>query len=272
MTQDRDRSRENKRVFAVGAVVAAIVVGGLVVRATRSSAPMAGPAVAATATPVATDQAKAEAGALLDAAVQKLAEGQTAAALELSDQALAKWPQSDAAQRFAATAVPQATALAQRGQASATQAAQAAVTQAQAGAEARRVYSASAGLSLQRYADALGIFRDRNRQARERPDLVRDAEWRVRTAASLVVMQGAVDELVALRPLPQDMAASAELFTQLASETTQMRQDYAAGLTGAEATSVPFAGSRTDRADDLLRRANVEIRRAAPAPVAAPAS
>jgi hypothetical protein len=256
----------------VGAVVAAIVVGGLVVRASRSGGETAGPAVAATATPVASDQAKAEASALLEAAMQKLAEGQTAAALELSDQALGKWPQYDAAQRFAATAVPQATALAQRGQASATQAAQALVTQAQAGAEARRVYSASAGLSLQRYADALGTFRDRNRQARERPDLVRDAEWRVRTAASLIVMQGAVDELVALRPLPQDMAGSAALFTQLASETAQMRQDYASGLTSAEATSVPYVGSRTDRADDLLRQANAEIRRAAPAPAAATTS
>jgi hypothetical protein len=270
VTRDKDRSRENKRVFAAGAVVAVLVVGGLLLGAQRRSGGTAGPFVAATATPVASDQAKAEAAALLEAAAQKLAEGQPAAALELSDQALGKWPQYDAAQRFAATTVPQATAGAQRVQAGATAAAQAALAQAQAGTAARRVYSTRAGLSLQRYADALGSFRDRNRQARERPELVRDAEWRVRTAASLVVMQGAADELTALRPVPQDLAVSAALFAQLAGETTQLGQDYARGLSDADATSAPFSGTGIDRASDLLRQANVEIRRAGPAGPAVP--
>jgi hypothetical protein len=251
-------------------VVAVLVVGGLLLGAQRRPGGTAGPFVEATATPAASEQAKAEAVALLEAAAQKLAEGQPAAALELSDQALGKWPQYDAAQRFAATTVPQATAGAQRVQAGATAAAQAALAQAQAGTDARRVYSTRAGLSLQRYADALGVFRDRNRQARERPDLVRDAEWRVRTAASLVAMQGAADELTALRPVPQDMADSAALFTQLAGETTQLGQDYARGLSDADATSVPFSGTRIDRASDLLRQANVEIRRVGSAPTAVP--
>jgi hypothetical protein len=267
VTRDRDRVRENRRVFAAGAVVAVLVVGGLLLGAQRRPGGTAGPFVEATATPAASEQAKAEAVALLEAAAQKLAEGQPAAALELSDQALGKWPQYDAAQRFAATTVPQATAGAQRVQAGATAAA---LAQAQAGAAARRVYSTRAGLSLQRYADALGVFRDRNRQARERPDLVRDADWRVRTATSLVAMQGAADELTALRPVPQDMAASAALFTQLAGETTQLGQDYARGLSDADATSVPFSGTRIDRASDLIRQANVEIRRVGSAPTAVP--
>jgi hypothetical protein len=268
--RDRDRNRENKRVFAAVAVGAVVVVGLFIGTQRRSggTADPAGPAVVPTATPVTSDEAKAEAVALLDAAAQRLAEGQPAAALELSDQALGKWPQSDAAQRFAATAVPQATASAQRVQASATAAAQSAVTQAQASANARRVYSASAGLSLQRYADALGVLRDRSRQIRERPELLRDAEWRVRTAASLDVMQRAADDLTALRPLPPDMAVPAALFTQLAAETTQLRQDYARGLSDADATGALFPGSSTDRADDLLKQANVELRRTGPAPTA----
>jgi hypothetical protein len=268
--QDGARKRENKRVFAVVAAAAVLVIGGLVIGAQRRSGGTASPFVEATATPAASDAAKAEAVALLDAAAQKLAEGQPAAALELSDQALGKWPQYDAAQRFAATAGPQATAGAQRVQLGATAAAQAALVQTQAGAAARRAYGASAGRSLQRYADALGVFRDRSRQASERPELVRDAEWRVRTAAALVVMQGAADELTGLRPLPQDMAGSAALFAQLASETTQLRQDYARGLSDAEATSAPLLGARTDRATDLMRQANVELRRTGPDPTAVP--
>jgi len=267
--QDRARERENKRVLAVAAVAAVLVVGGLVIGAQRRSGVTANPFVEATATPAASDEAKAEAVALHAAAAQKLAEGQPAAALELSDQALAKWPQYDAAQRLAATAGPQATAGAQRVQLSATVVAQTELARAQAGAAARRAYGARAGLSLQRYADALGVFRDRNRQASERPELVRDAEWRVRTAAALVTMQGAADELTALRPLPQDMTDSAALFAQLASETTQLGQDHARGLSDAEATSAPFLGARTDRADDLIRRANVELRRTGSDPTAA---
>jgi hypothetical protein len=225
--------------------------------------------VAATATPVVSDQAKAEAAALLDAAVLLFAEGQLGTALELSDQALGKWPQYDAAQRFVATAAPQATAVEQTAQARATAAAQAAaqagLARAQAGAAARRVYSTRAGLALQRYADALGLFWEKHRQARERPELLRDAEWRARTAAALVAMQRAADELTALGPGPPDLAAAAALFAQLAGETAQVGQDYARGLADPDAGSVPFPGTRLDRASDLLRQANVEVRRAAPA-------
>jgi hypothetical protein len=81
-------------------------------------------------------------------------------------------------------------------------------------------------------------------------------------------MQGAADELTALRPPPQDMAGSAALFAQLASETTQLGQDYARGLSDAEATSAPVLGARTDRANDLVRQANVELRRTGPEPAA----
>jgi hypothetical protein len=274
VTRDNDRNRENKRVFAAGAVVAVLVGGGLLLGAQRRPGGTAGPFVAATATPVASDQAKAEAVALLEAAAQKLAAGQPAAALELSDQALGKWPQYDAAQRFVATAAPQATAVEQTAQARATAAAQAAaqagLARAQAGADARRVYSSRAGLALQRYADALGLFWEKHRQARERPELLRDAEWRARTAAALVAMQRAADELTALGPGPPDLAAAAALFAQLAGETTQVGQDYARGLADPDAGGVPFPSTRLDRASDLLRQANVEVRRAVPVAPAGP--
>ena len=175
--RDRDRQRENRRVFAGGAVVAAAVVAWLVLGALRRPDAPAVPFVAATPTAVVSDQAKAEAAALLDAAVLSFAEGHLGTALELSEQALGKWPQYEAAQRFAATAVPQATAVEQSVQARATAAV---LARAQAGEAARRVYSARAGLLLQRYTDALGVFRERHRQARERPELLRDAEWRGR--------------------------------------------------------------------------------------------
>jgi tetratricopeptide (TPR) repeat protein len=275
VTRDRDRDRENRRVFAAGAVVAAlVVVAWLVLGALRRPAGVAVPFAAATATPVVSDQAKAEAAALLEAALLRFAEGQPGTALELSDQALEKWPQYEAAQRFAATAVPQATAVEHTAQVRATAAAmaaaQAGLARAQASADARRVYSSRAGLALQRYADALGLFWEKHRQARERPELVRDAEWRFRTAAALETMQRAAAELTALRPVPPDLAAAAALFAQLADETTQVGQDYARGLAGPEATGVPFPSTRLDRASDLLRQANVEVRRAVPVAPAGP--
>jgi hypothetical protein len=268
--RDRDRQRENRRVFALGAVVAAGVVAWLVLGALRRPDAPALPVVAATPTPAVSDQAQAEAAALLDAAVLSFAEGHLGTALELSDQALGKWPQYEAAQRFAATAVPQATAVEQSVQARATAAAQAVLARAQAGADARRVYSARAGLALQRYADALGLFWEKHRQARERPELLRDAEWRVRTAAALEAMQRAAAELTALGPVPPDLAPAAALFAQLAAETAQLGQDYARGLAGPDAPGVPFPGTRTDRASDLLREANVELRRTVPVVPAGP--
>ena len=147
-------------------------------------------------------------------------------------------------------------------------AAQAGLARAQASADARRVYGARAGLALQRYADALGIFQERHRQARERPELLRDAEWRGRAEAALVTMQGAAAELTALGPGPPDMAAAAALFAQLAAETAQLAQDHARGLAGADPAGVPFPGARLDRASDLLDQANAERRgRRRPAPV-----
>ena len=268
--RDRDRQRENRRVFAGGAVVAVAVVAWLVIGALRRPDEPAVPFVAATATAVVSDQAKAEAAALLDAAVLSFAEGHLGTALELSEQALGKWPQYEAAQRFAATAVPQATAVEQSAQARAT-AAQAVLARAQAGEAARRVYGARAGLLLQRYTDALGVFRERHRQARERPELLRDAEWRGRAAAALVTMQGAAAELTALGPGPPDMAAAAALFAQLAAETAQLAQDHARGLAGADPAGVPFPAARLDRASDLLDQANVERRRAVPAAPPTPA-
>jgi hypothetical protein len=174
----RERAREHKRGFALVAVVAVIFVGALLLGLLRRPGGTAGPFVVATATPVVSDQAKAEAAALLDAALLMFAEGQLGTALELGDQALGKWPQYAAAQRFVATAVPQATAVEQTAQARATAAAQAVLSRAQAGADARRVYSTRAALSLQRYADALALFWEKHRQARERPELLRDAAHR----------------------------------------------------------------------------------------------
>jgi hypothetical protein len=259
------RDRENRRVFTVvGAVLAVIVVGALLLGVLRGPGGTAGPFVVATATPtpVVSDQAKAEAGALLDAALLLFAEGHLGTAVELGGQALAKWPQYDAAQRFVSTAVPQATAVEQVAQARATAVV---LARAQVIADARRVYTARAGLALQRHADALGLFWEKHRQARDRPELLRDAEWRARTAAALVAMQRAADELTALRPVPEGMAVPAELFAQLAVETTQLAQEYARGLNDADSRIVPFSSTRMDRASDLLRQANIELRRALPA-------
>jgi hypothetical protein len=265
-----NRGRENKQVFAAGAAIAVIAAAALVLVSRSGTAGPAGVGVAATATPAVSDQAKAEAAALLGAAVQQRAEGQLGPALALSDQALGKWPQYDAAQRFVLTAVPQATAVAQNAQATATAVAQAAANQAQAGATARRVYGTKAGLALQRYADAMGSFYQKHREARDQPALLLDAAWRLRTTAALGTMRAAASELTALRPVPEDMAAAAALFDQIAVETAQLGQDYARGIGTAGAAGLPFASARTERAADLLRDANVEIRRAGPAPPPAP--
>jgi hypothetical protein len=261
-----NRAKENQLLIAVAAVVGAAAFLFLF----RSGA--SGPgglveALVATPTPVVSDQAKAEAVDLLALAVQQRAEGQLGAALELSDRSLGKWPQYDTAQRFVATVGPQATAAELGIQARATAAAQSAVRQAQAGAEARRVYVSRAGLALQRYADALAAFYQKNREARDRPALVRDAIWRSRTGAALVAMRDAADALTLLRPVPEDMAATAGLFGQISVETGQLAQDYASGIDVAAETAggpLPLASSRTDRASELTRQANLELRRTPP--------
>jgi len=248
--------------------VAAVVVVTLILVFQRGDSGTAGPAVAPTATPVVSDQAKAEAVSLLNTAVQQRAAGQLGAALASSDQSLGKWPAYDAAQRFVLTAVPQATAVQQAVEAKATAAAQVGVTQAQAGTAARLVYSTKAGLSLQRYADALGSLYQKNREGREQPALVLDTTWRFRSTAALATMQDASGALTALGPVPPDLAASAALFTQIALETAQLSDDYARGIADPATQTVPFAATRLDRASDLLRQANVEVRRGAPAPPA----
>jgi hypothetical protein len=262
-----NRARENQLVIAIAAVAVAVAVLFLF----RSGA--GGPgglveALVATPTPAVSDQAKAEAVDLLALAAQQRAEGQFGAALELSDQSLGKWPQYDAAQRFVATVVPQATAVELGIQARATAVAQAAVRQAQAGAEARRVYVSRAGIVLQRYADALAAFYQQNREARDQPALVRDAVWRSRTGAALVTMRDAADALTALRPVPDDMVATAGLFGQLSVETGQLAQDFAGGsdvTAAAGEGSLPLASTRTERASELTRQANLELRRTSPA-------
>jgi hypothetical protein len=265
-----NRGRENKLIVAGGGVVVVLVVAVLIVASQSSAGGAGGGAALATATPVASDQAKAEAVALLNTAVQQRAQGQFGVALELGDQALGKWPGYDAAQRFVSTVVPQATAAQQTADAKAAAAAQVAVTQAQAGANTRRVYSAKAGLSLQRYADALGSFYQKNREAREQPALLLDTTWRFRSAAAMATMQAAAGELTALSPVPPDMAAAVELFTQLATETTQLSQDYARGLNSADTQAVPITATRLDRVRDLIGQANVEVRRGAPLAPPAP--
>jgi hypothetical protein len=262
-------SRENRQIFAIGAIVAVVVGGVLVVGALRRPASTAGPAMMATATTVVSDQTKAEAVALLEAAVRSSSAGQMGTAIEQSDQALGKWPQYDAALRFAATAVPQATAVALSTQTRATAVAQAAVTREQSSADLRRIYSTKAGLSLQQYANAMGVFLEKNDQALGRPELLRDTAWRTRTANALGSMQSAADELTALGPVPQDMTASAELFTQIAAETRELGQEYAGGMADAGTRGVPFASARMDDANDLIRQANVEIRKGAPPPAPA---
>ena len=60
------------------------------------------------------------------------------------------------------------------------------------------------------------------------------------------------------------MAASVDLFSQIATETTQLSDDYALGMNDPATQTVPFAATRLDHASDLLRQANVEVRRAVP--------
>jgi hypothetical protein len=256
------RVGENRVVF--GMAVAAVVLFAVFLVVGRGGSGPVSLGVAPTATPVVSEQAQAEAVALLGAASQQRAAGQLGAALASSDQALGKWPQYDAAQRFVLTVVPQATAVQQATEAKATAAAQAVLVQAQAGANARRVYSTKAALSLQRYADALGNLYQKNREARDQPALVVDTTWRFRSAAALATMQDAAGTLTDLGPVPQDMAASVDLFSQIATETTQLSDDYALGMNDPATQTVPFAATRLDHASDLLRQANVEVRRAVP--------
>ena len=261
-----NRARENQLLIAVAAVV--VAAAALFLLRGGASGPVGlVEALVATPTPAVSDQAKAEAVDLLALAAQQRAGGQLGAALELSDQSLGKWPQYDAAQRFVLTVVPQATAVELGIQARATAVAQSALRQSQVGAEARRVYVNRAGLSLQRYADALAAFYQKNREARDQPALVRDAAWRSRTGAALVTMRDAADALTALRPVPEDMAATAELFGQISVETGQLAQDYASGTDTTAAAgegTLPLASTRTERASELTRQANLELRRAPP--------
>jgi hypothetical protein len=257
-----NRGRENRLILTFAGLCLVLAAAFFLFRP-GGVAPVV-PLLAPTATPVVSAEAQAESAALLDAAVLQRSQGQIDAALDLGDQAVAKWPQSDAAARFLLTVVPQGTAVAQRAQARSTAAAQAALTEAQAGAVARRVYGTSAGLWLQRYADALGSFYQKNREARDQPALVQDPAWRLRTATDLRTMENAATALTTLAPLPPDMAVSSALFNQIAVETAQFDREYAGGLEDAPLSTVPFASTRTDHVMDLLRQANYEVRRSAP--------
>ncbi len=261
-----NRARENRLLAGVVAMLgAALVVAALIALLRGGPAGIQEAFTAATPTPVVSEQARAEAVDLLALAAARRAEGQIGAALELGNQALAAFPQYDAAQRFVQTAVPQATAVAQAGEARAAATAAAVTRQSQAGAETRRVYVSRAGLSLQRYADALASLYEKNRQAREQPALVRDAVWRSRTTDSLRVMRDSAAALLVLQPIPDGMASSVALFDQLSTETAALARDYAAGIDDAEGSVLPFTGTRTERASELTRRANVELRRGGPA-------
>jgi hypothetical protein len=141
--------------------------------------------------------------------------------------------------------------------------------QAQAGAAAQRVYVSRAGLALQQYADSLAVFFQGNREARDRPALIRDAEWRGRTAAALARMRNATDALTALQPVPTQLAPAAVLFDQLAAETAGLAVDYsrAAGNAPDEAMA-RLTADRTARASELTQEANIELRRTPVAPAA----
>src|SRR3954471_12737669 len=108
------RVGENRVVFGMAVAAAVLFIVFFVVG--RGGGGPVGLGVAPTATPVVSEQAQAEAMALLGAATQQRAAGQLDAALELSGQSLGKWPQYDAAQRFVLTVVPQATAVQQAAQ------------------------------------------------------------------------------------------------------------------------------------------------------------
>ena len=268
-----NRWTENRLIMMV--LASAMVIGATLFWVSRGGATVIQDVIAApTPTPQVSEQARAEAVDLLSLAVARRTEGQLGAALELSDQALGKWPQYDPAQRFVLTVVPLSTAVALSTQARGTAIAAVAVRQSLAGVEARRVYVSRAGLALQRYADALGSFYDRNRQARERPGLAGDAIWRARTGASLATMREATEALVALQPVPEGLAPSAALFGEMFAETAALARDYADGLgntaavegagIGAGADGLPFASTRTERASDLTRQANIELRRSGP--------
>jgi hypothetical protein len=178
-------------------------------------------------------------------------------------------PAAAAAAAFpeAAAVEPPAAAAEPAAQAQATAVAQAALAAAQVRSAARGAYSIRAQRQLQRYADALGGLKQSTREAGERPALLRDAVWRTRTAAALGWMQAAADELTALGPVPQEMAAAAELFGQLAGETRLLGEDHARGIDAAdngEATSTAPATTRMNRITDVALRANIEVRRVLP--------
>ncbi len=86
------------------------------------------PGAQAAPTPDVPDEAKAEAVDLLGAATYKRQEGELGLALELTRQALGKWPGYADAQSFQATVVPEATAAARVAIAQATAQARAAAT------------------------------------------------------------------------------------------------------------------------------------------------
>ena len=75
----------------------------------------------------------------------------------------------------------------------------------------------------------------------------------------------ACNALLVLQPIPDGMASSVALFDQLSTETAALARDYAAGIDDAEGSVLPFTGTRTERASELTRRANVELRRGGPA-------
>ena len=128
-------------------------------------------------------------------------------------------------------------------------------------AEAVRVYRVRAGIALQDYANALGRLRDKDRELAERPALIADPAWLLRTREAVQVMQGSAARLVAVDVVPPEMAATARLVQQLDGDTRQLAQEYASGIDTASPAALAAAGARTTPLLTLLARTNLELRR-----------
>jgi hypothetical protein len=125
------------------------------------------------------------------------------------------------------------------------------------------VYRAKAGVALQDYANAMGTLRETDRQIGVRPALISDAEWLDRTRKSLRLMQSAADRLIAIDPIPPEMAVTDGLIRQIDGDTRVLNQEYGLGIENVAPAAVTTAGARTTPLLALLAQANRELRRGA---------
>jgi len=119
-------------------------------------------------------------------------------------------------------------------------------------------------VALQDYANAMGSLRETDGQIGERPALISDAEWLDRTRKSLRLMQAAADRLIAIEPIPPEMAVTDGLIRQIEGDTRVLNRDYGLGIDNMAPAAVTAAGAQTTPMLALLAHANRELRRGAP--------